>query len=86
MSHRLQTRGFQVVTATVMLICLLALLIPHAGTCGNLLIGVLFLPVFLFGLLDLQQLLRNLVCADEEFLPQAPITRAMFQRPPPSFR
>ena len=84
MRGHLQTRRLQVVTATVMLICLVALLIPHSVSSGSLLACVLFFPVFLFGLLDLALLLRNAVCADESFLPQAPVLIPLFQRPPPA--
>jgi hypothetical protein len=79
-------RRLQVITAIVMMVCFLALLIPHSGSSGPFVAScVLFFPVFLFGLLDLQQLLRNVVRADETFLPQAPVLTALFQRPPPAF-
>jgi hypothetical protein len=80
-----QTRRLQVITAIVMMVCFVALLVPHAGSDGPFVACVLFFPVFLFGLLDLQQLLRNVVCADETYLPQAPVLSALFQRPPPAF-
>jgi hypothetical protein len=80
----LQTRRLQVITAIVMMICFLALLIPHTGSNGPVVACVLFFPVFLFGLLDLQQLLRNAVRADETYLPPAPVLSELFQRPPPS--
>jgi hypothetical protein len=79
-----QTRQFQVITAIVMMVCFLALLVPHAVGHGPFIACVLFFPVFLFGLLDLQQLLRNAVRADESFLPQAPLLSTLFQRPPPA--
>ncbi len=78
-------RRFQVVTAIVMMVCFLTFLIPHSGSNGPVVACVLFFPVFLFGLLDLQQVLRNAVCADETFLPQAPVLSALLQRPPPAF-
>jgi len=78
-------RRLQVITAVVMMVCLLALLIPHVGSHGPVVACVLFFPVFLFGLLDLQQVMRNAVRADETFLPQAPVLSALFQRPPPAF-
>jgi hypothetical protein len=81
----LQTRRLQVITAIVMMVCFLALLIPHAGSNGPFVTCVLLFPVFLFGLLDIQQVLRNAVRADETFLPQAPVRSALFQRPPPAF-
>jgi hypothetical protein len=81
----LQKRPWQIFTAMVMLICLLALLVPHSGGHGTLVACVLFFPVFLFGLLDLAMLLRNAVYADESFLPQAPALIPLFQRPPPAF-
>jgi hypothetical protein len=81
----LQTRRLQVITAIVMMVCFLALLIPHSGSSGPFVACVLFFPVFLFGLLDLQQMFRNVVRADETLLPQAPVLSALFQRPPPSF-
>ncbi len=86
MSRLLQMRRFQIVTAIVMLICFLALLIPHAGTHGSLLACVLFFPVFLFGLLDLSQLFQNATSANELPLPQAPVLSSLYQRPPPSFQ
>jgi hypothetical protein len=73
------------VTAVVLLVCLLALLAPHISGHGALGACVLFFPVFLFGLLDLELLLRNAVRADESFLPQAPVLIPLFQRPPPAF-
>ena len=78
-------RRFRVIAAALLLLCFLAFLIPHSGSHGHVVACVLFLPVFLFGLLDLQQVLRNAVCADETFLPQAPVLSAPFQRPPPAF-
>ena len=85
MRGHLQKRPWQIFTTMVMLICFLALLVPHSGGRGTLVACVLFFPVFLFGLLDLALLLRNAVCADESFLPQAPVLIPLFQRPPPTF-
>jgi hypothetical protein len=78
-------RRWQIVTAMAMLICLVALLVPHGTSSGSLLACVLFFPVFLFGLLDLAELMGNAVFAEESFLPQAPVLSALFHRPPPSF-
>jgi len=78
-------RRWQIVTAVVMLICFVSLLIPHSVGSGSLLACVLFFPVFLFGLLDLAELLRNAVSTDDSALPSAPVLSALFQRPPPSF-
>lgn len=81
----LKSRRWQIFTAVVMLICLVALLIPHGVSSGSLLACVLFFPVFLFGLLDLAEFLRNAVGADGSALPSAPALSALFQRPPPAF-
>jgi hypothetical protein len=67
-----------------MLVCLLALLIPHGGH-GTVSICVLFFPVFLFGLLALEEWFGAPGCADGPCLPQFPCLSALFQRPPPSF-
>jgi hypothetical protein len=85
MRDRLQMRRWRIVTAVVMLICFVALLVPHAAGSGSLLACVLFFPVFLFGLLDIAEFLRNSVNTDEAALPSAPALSALFQRPPPSF-
>lgn len=78
-------RRFQIFTAIVMMICFLALLAPHAGSHGTLVACVLFFPMFLFGLLDLPQLLRAMAGAEEAILPYAPLVSPLVQRPPPSF-
>lgn len=78
-------RPWQIVTAVVMLICFVSLLIPHSVSFGLLLACVLFFPVFMFGLLDLAELLRNAIKIDDPALPSAPALSALFQRPPPSF-
>jgi hypothetical protein len=85
MRRLFQTRQLQIVAAVVLLVCLLALLVPQGGAHGGLVAGVLFFPLFLFGLLDLALLLRGAVLADEIVLPQAPVLDALFQRPPPAF-
>ena len=76
---------WQIVTAVVVLICFVSLLIPHSVSSGSLLACVLFFPVFLFGLLDLAEFLRNSVSTGDSALPSAPALSALFQRPPPSF-
>jgi len=81
----LQARRWQILTAVAMLVCLIALLIPHAGSRVTFIACVLFFPVFLFGLLDLSEVLRNVALAGDESLPSAPVLEALFQRPPPAF-
>jgi len=83
MRGHIQKRPWQIFAAMVMLICLVTLLVPHAASSGSLLACVLFFPVFLFGLLDLVEFLRNAVRADDLALPNAPVLSALFQRPPP---
>jgi len=85
MRRLLQTRRLRVVAAVVLLVSLLTLLAPHASGHAPLVACVLFFPVFLFGFLDLEFLLRNAVRADDSFLPQAPLLIPLFQRPPPAF-
>jgi hypothetical protein len=85
MRGQVQTRHLQIFIAVVMMICFLALLTPHAGSHGTFVAFVLFFPVFLFGLLDLPQMLRGVACRDEVLLPRAPVLSALFQRPPPLF-
>jgi hypothetical protein len=78
----LQVRRAHIVIAVVMMICLL---IPQVANHGTILPFVMFLPVFLFGLLDLPWLLRTPTYAGPTLLPQVPILNALFRRPPPSF-
>jgi len=78
-----QTGRLQVVAAIALLICVLALLVPHGASHGLFVVGVLFFPVFLFGLLDPPQWLR-FVCTEGGALPAAPVCGALFQRPPPT--
>jgi len=78
-------RRWQIITAVVMLVCFVALLVPHTESSGSLLACVLFFPVFMFGLLDFAGFLRNAVSADDLALPSPPVLSALFQRPPPSF-
>jgi hypothetical protein len=78
-----RTRRFQVVAAIALLICVLALLVPHSASHGLSIAGVLFFPVFLFGLLDPPHWLR-IVYADGASLPKTPVRGALFQRPPPT--
>jgi hypothetical protein len=78
-------RRWQIVTAVVMLVCVVALLIPHSESAGCWLACVLFFPVFLFGLLDPRQWLGTTEPADVTPLPQAPCLNLLFQRPPPAF-
>jgi len=85
MSGRSQMRRWQIVTAVVMLICFVALLVPHAASSGTLLACVLFFPVFLFGLLDPLQGLRVVAHSTDMISHPAPTLSALFQRPPPSF-
>jgi hypothetical protein len=82
----IQTRRFQIFVVAVVMVCLLALLIPHAGGHGTFFACVLFFPVFLFGLLDLADIFRNAACADEFSLPSVPVLSALFERPPPLLR
>ena len=84
MSDHTEMRRLQVLTASVMLICFVALLTAHAGSHGAFVACVLFFPMFLFGLLDLSGLLRGMARMEEALLPQAPVLSALFQRPPPS--
>jgi hypothetical protein len=78
-------RRFQIFIAIVMTICLMALLAPHAGSHGTFVACVLFFPMFLFGLLDLPQLLRGMAGAEEIILSSAPVVNALLKRPPPTF-
>jgi hypothetical protein len=77
------TRRFRVIAAIALLICVLALLVPHSAGQGLFIAGVLFFPVFLFGLLDPPQWLR-IMCTEGILLPTAPVRSALFQRPPPT--
>lgn len=83
MRGNLQKRPWQTFTAMVMLICFVALLVPHTASSGSLLACVLFFPVFLFGLLDPPQWLR-VVYTERASLPTLPVRSALFQRPPPT--
>jgi hypothetical protein len=85
MKVSLQARRWRILVSVAMLVCLIALLIPHAGSHLTFVVCVLFFPVFLFGLLDLREVLRNVVLAGDESLPAAPMLEALFQRPPPAF-
>jgi hypothetical protein len=78
-----QNDRFQIIAAIAMLICVLALLVPQGASHGLLIVGVLFFPVFLFGLLDPPQWLR-IVYTGGSSLPTAPVRTALFQRPPPT--
>lgn len=78
-------RRWQVFAAVALLVCLLAMMVVHAGGHGTLVACVQFFPVFLFGLLDPRLWLEIADCTDEQVLPQAPVLSALFQRPPPSF-
>jgi hypothetical protein len=78
-----RTRRFQVVAAIAMLICVLAVLVSHSAGHGFFIAGVLFFPVFLFGLLDPPQWLR-FEYSEGVLLPSAPVCSALFQRPPPT--
>jgi len=80
-----QARRWQVVAVVALVVCLLAMMVAHAGNHGTLVVGVLFFPVFLFGLLDPRLWLESADHADEVVLPQAPVLSTLFQRPPPSF-
>lgn len=79
-------RFWVIVTAIVMLICVFALLTSHSVGGGLFIAGVLFFPVFLFGLLDPPQWLRVVLHPDCVFCPTAPVHRALFQRPPPTIQ
>jgi hypothetical protein len=85
MTGLLQVRRFRIFTAVVVTVCLLALLAPHAGSHGAFIACVLFFPVFLFGLLDLPQVLQGVANADQAIPAQVPVLSTLFQRPPPSF-
>jgi len=84
MSKLLQARRVRVVIAIAMMICLLVLLVPHAGSHGSLLACVLLFPMFLFGSLDLSWLFQAPAYESPILLPQFPVLNALFQRPPPS--
>ena len=84
MSGTPQVRRLQIVAAIVALICVVALLIPHAASHGPLFVCVLFFPVFLYGSLDLAELFRIVAYPDDRALPEAPVFRVLFQRPPPA--
>jgi hypothetical protein len=81
----LQLRRWQVFAVAVLLVCLLGMMVAHAGGHGTFVACVLFFPVFLFGLLDPRLWLETANRADEVPLPQAPVLSILFQRPPPSF-
>jgi hypothetical protein len=85
MRKLLQARRVRVFIAVAAMICLLALMVPQVGNQGGFLAWVFFFPVFLFGLLDLSEVFRDAVCADDDDLPQAPALVVLFQRPPPAF-
>jgi membrane associated rhomboid family serine protease len=76
-------RRLQVFTAIVMMLCLLALVVSPVASHGVFFASVLFFPVFLFGLLDLGEVFRDLAPGDDERLSPAPVLDALFQRPPP---
>ncbi len=78
-------RRWQVFAVVALLVCLLAMMVAHAGSQGTLIACVLFFPVFLFGLLDPRLWLETVGFAERVLLPQAPVLSALFQRPPPSF-
>jgi hypothetical protein len=78
-------RRWQLFAVVALLLCLLAMMVTHAGSHGTLVACVLFFPVFLFGLLDPRLWLETADSATEVLLPQAPVLSALFQRPPPSF-
>lgn len=81
----LQARRWQVVAVVVLVLCLLALMVAHSSGDGAAVASVLFFPVFLFGLLDPRLWMIAGAYADDVTVPQAPVRRALFQRPPPSF-
>lgn len=83
MTGRLRTRQIQVVTAIVLMLCVAALLVQAATSHVVFAVGVLFFPVFLFGLLELPWFQRVPLYADAALLPQPPILSTLFQRPPP---
>jgi len=83
MTGRLRTRRIQFVTAIVTLLCVAALLVQATTSHIVYAVGVLFFPVFLFGLLELPWFQRAPLYADAAFLPQPPLLSTLFQRPPP---
>lgn len=83
-SKLLQARRVRVVIAIAMMICLLALLVPHAASHASVLACILFVPLLLLGLLDLPWLLDAAAHTDSALPPQAPVFSTLFQRPPPS--
>lgn len=70
-------------TAIVTMLCVATFLVHAAASHVVFAAGVLFFPVFLFGLLELPWLQRAPLYADAALLPQPPILSALFQRPPP---
>jgi hypothetical protein len=69
----------------VVMIWLLVLLIPQVGNHVSIVLYVLLLPVFLFGMLDRPWFLQAPAYVGPALLPQVPILSALFRRPPPSF-
>jgi hypothetical protein len=85
MRKLLQARRVRVFIAVAVMIYLLALMVPQVGNQGGFLPWIFFFPVFLFGLLPLSETFGDVVCADDDGLPQAPSLVVLFQRPPPAF-
>jgi hypothetical protein len=85
MREQVRIRWWHIAIACVLALCVLGLVASHGGVQWLALASVLFFPVFLFGLLDLPQLLAGEVRTDDEILPPNQLSRALFQRPPPTF-
>jgi hypothetical protein len=85
MSRRRQHRAWELITASVLLVTLLLVLLPHPH---HLTLALAACPVlaivFLFGTVHLPWSLWLLSRVSEEHPPQSPVLPSRFQRPPPT--